>query len=50
MIRSLTSGIPKRQINSTNRDGAQAQIEQYGETEIELSKISNTYNPKEFCD
>jgi hypothetical protein len=50
MIRSLTSGITKRQINSTKRDGAQTQIERYGETEIELGKISNTYNPKEFCD
>jgi hypothetical protein len=36
MIRSLTSGIMKRQINSTKRDGAQTQIEQYGETDIEL--------------
>jgi hypothetical protein len=49
-IRSLTSGITKRQINSTKRDGARTQIKQYGETEIELGKISNTYNPKEFCD
>ena len=49
-IRSLTSGITKRQIDSTKRNGAQTQIEQYGETEIELGKISNTYNPKEFCD
>jgi hypothetical protein len=39
-IRSLTSGITKRQINSTKI---------YGETEIELGKISSTYNPKEFC-
>jgi hypothetical protein len=50
MIRSLTSGITKRQINSTKRDGAWAQIKQYRETVIELGKISNTYNPKEFCD
>jgi hypothetical protein len=49
-IRSLTSGVTKRQINSTKRDGAQTQIKQYGETEIELGKISNAYNPKEFCD
>jgi hypothetical protein len=40
----------KRQINSTKRDGALTQIKQYGETEIELGKISNTYKPKEFCD
>ena len=49
-IKSLTSGLTKRQIDSTKRDGVQARIEQYGETEIELGKISNTYNPKEFCD
>jgi hypothetical protein len=45
-IRSLTSKI---QINST-KGGARTQIEQYGETKIKLGKISNTYNPKEFCD
>jgi hypothetical protein len=45
MIRSLTSGITKRQVNSTKRDA-----EQYGETKIELGKISSTYNPKQLCD
>jgi hypothetical protein len=49
-IWSLTSGITKRQINSTKRDKALTQIEQYGETKIELGMISSTYNPnKEFC-
>jgi hypothetical protein len=38
-IQSLTSGITKRQINSTKRDGAQTQIKQYWDTKIELSKI-----------
>jgi hypothetical protein len=38
-IQSLTSGITKRQIKSTKRDGAQTQIEQYGEIEIELTSV-----------
>ena len=47
-IRSLTSGITKqeRHINSAKRSG---QLEQYGDTEIELGKISSVYNSKEFC-
>jgi hypothetical protein len=45
-IQSLTSGITKRQINST---GERTHVERYGETKIELGKISSTYNPKEFC-
>jgi hypothetical protein len=49
MIQSLTSGIVKRQINSTKQDKEQTQIKWYGETEIELGKISSTYNPNKFC-
>ena len=47
-IQSLTSGITRqqRQINSARSSG---QHEQYGDMEIELSKISNVYNYKEFC-
>ena len=30
--------------------GAKTQVERYGETEIELGKISSVYNTKEFCE
>jgi hypothetical protein len=49
-IRSLTSGMTRRQINYTVSKEAKAETERYGETEIELGKISNVYNTKDFCD
>ena len=49
-IRSLTSGMTKRQIPSVTKDKVRAQIEQHGETEIELGKLSCVYDTKEFCD
>jgi len=49
-IRSFTSGMTRRQIHSIMSDEAKAQIEQYGETDIELGKISCVYNPKDFCE
>jgi hypothetical protein len=39
MIRSLTSRISKRQINSTKRDGAQAQIKQYRKPRLNLARF-----------
>jgi hypothetical protein len=49
-IQSLKSGMTRRQINSAKREEARTQVEWYGETEIELGKISSVYNPKDFCD
>jgi hypothetical protein len=49
-IQSLTSSRKSRQIHSITSDETKAQIEQYGETDIELGKISCVYNPKDFCE
>jgi hypothetical protein len=39
----------RRQIRSVTENEARAQIERYGETDIELGKISCVYDTKEFC-
>ena len=49
-IKSLTSGMTRRQIRSVTENEARTQIERYGETDIELGKISCVYDTKEFCD
>jgi hypothetical protein len=49
-IRSLTSGMTRQQIHSIMSDETKVQVEQYGETDIKLGKISCIYNPKEFCE
>jgi hypothetical protein len=50
-IRSLTSGMTRRQIpHSITSDEMKVQIEQYGETNIKLGKISCIYNPKDLCE
>jgi hypothetical protein len=40
----------KQQINSAMNEEAKTQVERYGETKIELGKVSCVYNMKEFCD
>jgi hypothetical protein len=42
--------MTKQEIHSVTSDETKAQIEQYGETEVELGKISCVYNPKEICE
>ena len=50
-IKSLTSGMTRRQIRSvTMENEARTQIERYGETDIELGKITCVYDMKDFCD
>jgi hypothetical protein len=50
-IQSFTSGMMKRQVSfAMKMDKAKTPMEQYGETEVELGKISNVYNVKDFCD
>jgi hypothetical protein len=49
-IKSLTSGMTRRQIRSVTENEARTQIERYGETDIELGKISCVYDTKDFCD
>jgi hypothetical protein len=49
-IKSLTSGMTRRQICSVTENEARTQIERYGETNIELGKISCMYDTKDICD
>jgi hypothetical protein len=49
-IQSLTSGMTRRKITSLKRNEAKARIEEYGEVEHELSKISSVYSIKNFCE
>jgi hypothetical protein len=49
-IQSLTHGMTSQQIHSIMSDETKAQIEQYGETDIKLGKISCIYSPKDFCE
>ena len=42
--------MTRRQICSVTENEARTQIERYGETDIELGKISCVYDTKEFCD
>jgi hypothetical protein len=49
-IKSLTSRIMRRQFPSVTKNKARLQIKRYGETDIELGKISCVYNMKDFCD
>jgi hypothetical protein len=46
-IRSLDSGIPKRQLAALRRQ--QDSVEHWGQVEMELSKISPTLEPRTFC-
>jgi hypothetical protein len=56
-IRSVTENeartqieLTRRQIRSVTENEARTQIERYGETDIELGKISCAYDTKDFCD
>jgi hypothetical protein len=49
-IKSLTSGMTRRQIRSVTENEARTQIERFGETDIELGKILCVYDTKDFCD
>jgi hypothetical protein len=49
-MRSFTSGMTSRQIHSVTKEEARMLIERNGETEVDFSKISCVYNPKEFCE
>jgi len=48
-IKSMTSGMSRRNVMSLRMQQAQAQIETYGEIEHELGKISPVYNVKSLC-
>ena len=50
MIKKLTSGMMRRQAHSVTLSETKMQVKQYGETKIELGKISCVYNPKDFCE
>ena len=49
MIKSLTSGMTRQQVSALQAEQAIAQIEEYGEVEHELGKISLVYSVKSFC-
>jgi hypothetical protein len=49
-IQSLTSRMTRRMIMSLKRNEAKARIEEYGEVEHELGKISSVYSIKNFCE
>ena len=49
MIKSLTSGMTRRQVSTLRAERAKAQIKEYGEVEHELGKISPVYSVKSFC-
>jgi hypothetical protein len=49
-IRSLTSGMTRRQIRSVTKDETRAQIEHHREMGMKLGKFSCVYDMKEFCD
>jgi hypothetical protein len=49
-IQLLTSRMTRRKIMSLKRNKAKARIEEYGEVEHELGKISSMYSIKNFCE
>jgi hypothetical protein len=48
-IRSLESGIPKRRMAGIKQRELDSRIEQWGQVESELGKLSATLNEKTFC-
>ncbi len=49
-IQLLTSGMTRRKIMFLKRNEAKARIEEYGEVEHELGKISSMYSIQNFCE
>ena len=48
-IRSLESGIPKREMAAMKQHELDSQVEQWGQVECKLGKLSLTLNEKTFC-
>ena len=49
MIKSLASSMTRQQVSALQAKQAKAKIEEYGEVEHELGKISLVYSVKSFC-
>jgi hypothetical protein len=49
MIRSLESGVPKRKMAAFKQRELDSRMEQWGQVESELDKLSETLNKKTFC-
>ena len=48
-IRSLESGVPKRKLAAMKQREMDSRVEQWGQVECELGKLSSSLNEKTFC-
>jgi hypothetical protein len=49
MIQSLETGVPKQKMVGMKQHKLDSQVEQWGQMECELSKLSSTLHEKMFC-